>query len=112
CVPKCIKLSDALKVFDKTALNLYKTINSVVIPRDLYALNISINYYVHLNQVNHGFALLATIFKLGHPPNFATYTTLVNGLVLVDRVFESAKALCISAHTKESAKALADMICV
>ncbi|GJT69543.1 putative tetratricopeptide-like helical domain-containing protein [Tanacetum coccineum] len=74
-----------------TSLNLYKKISLVGIPQDLYAMNISINCYSRLKQVNYSFALLATIFKLGHPPDSATYATLINGLVLADRVFEAVE---------------------
>nr|GEV18402.1 hypothetical protein [Tanacetum cinerariifolium] len=35
--------------------------------------------------------LLATIFKLGHPPDLATYNTLIRGLVLADQVFEAVE---------------------
>ncbi|KAI3808961.1 hypothetical protein L1987_24924 [Smallanthus sonchifolius] len=74
-----------------TALSLYKQINLMGIPTDHYAMNISINCHCRLNQVSYGFALLATIFKQGHPLDLATYNTLINGLVLTDRVFESVE---------------------
>ncbi|GJU90183.1 putative tetratricopeptide-like helical domain-containing protein [Tanacetum coccineum] len=74
-----------------TALSLLKQINLIGIPCDIYAMNISINCYCRLKQVNYGFALLLTIFKLGHPPDLATYSALINGLVLADRVFDAVE---------------------
>ncbi|KAJ0558652.1 putative tetratricopeptide-like helical domain superfamily [Helianthus annuus] len=74
-----------------TALSLFKKVNLMGIPTDLYAINISINCHCQLNQVAYGFALLATIFKQGYSPDQATYNTLINGLVLADRVFEAVE---------------------
>nr|GEW06501.1 hypothetical protein [Tanacetum cinerariifolium] len=74
-----------------TALSLLKQIHFIGIPWNIYTFNISINWYSRLKQVNYSFALLATIFKLGHPPDLATYNTLLNGLVLADRVFEAVE---------------------
>ncbi|KAJ0729879.1 putative tetratricopeptide-like helical domain superfamily [Helianthus annuus] len=113
--PGSTKVDDALQVFDEmlqrqpppsivqfnklitlivkmkhysTALSLFKKVNLMGIPSNLYAMTISINCHCRLNQVAYGFALLATIFKLGYPPSLATYTTLIHGLVLADWVFE------------------------
>ncbi|MFS7958375.1 putative tetratricopeptide-like helical domain superfamily [Helianthus anomalus] len=74
-----------------TALSLFKQMRLMGVPSDLYTMTISINCHCRLNQVTYGFALLATIFKQGHPPSLATYTTLIHGLVLADRVFEAVE---------------------
>ncbi|KAJ0909551.1 putative tetratricopeptide-like helical domain superfamily [Helianthus annuus] len=74
-----------------TALSLFKQMRFMGIPSDLYTMTISINCHCRLNQVTYGFALLATIFKQGHPPSLATYTTLIHGLVLADKVFEAVE---------------------
>uniref|UniRef100_A0A251UEP8 Putative pentatricopeptide repeat protein n=1 Tax=Helianthus annuus TaxID=4232 RepID=A0A251UEP8_HELAN len=74
-----------------TALSLFKRVNMMGIPTDLYAINISINCHCRLNQVPYGFALLATLFKQGYSHNQVTYNTLINGLVLADRVFEAVE---------------------
>ena len=39
-----------------------------------------INCYNHLNRVDFGFSVLATILKLGYQPKCITLTTLVKGL--------------------------------
>ncbi|CAI9273866.1 unnamed protein product [Lactuca saligna] len=117
-VAQITKLNDALHLFDQmlhrqprpsifeftklitviakmehysTAVSLFKQINLMGIPSDLFAINISINCHCHLNQVKYGFALLAIIVKQGHPPNVTTYSTLINGLVLTDHVFEAVE---------------------
>ncbi|KAM0069093.1 putative tetratricopeptide-like helical domain superfamily [Helianthus debilis subsp. tardiflorus] len=94
--PNIIQLNMLITVIVKmkqysTALSLYKQIKLMGIPTDLYAMNISISCYCRLNQVAYGFALLATLFKQGYSPTLATYSTLINGLVLADRVFEAVE---------------------
>ncbi|KAJ0909558.1 putative tetratricopeptide-like helical domain superfamily [Helianthus annuus] len=94
--PNIIQLNQLITLIVKmmqysTALSLYKQTKLMGIPTDLYAMNISINCHCRLDQVAYGFALLATIFKQGHPPSLATYTTLIHGLVLADRVFEAVE---------------------
>ncbi|KAJ0704807.1 putative tetratricopeptide-like helical domain superfamily [Helianthus annuus] len=58
------------------------------VPVSILTMNISINCYCRLNQVVYGFALLLTLFKKGFSPSLATYSTLINGRVLADRVFD------------------------
>ncbi|KAJ0772027.1 putative tetratricopeptide-like helical domain superfamily [Helianthus annuus] len=70
---------------------LIKQMKLMGIPANIYTINISINCHCRLNQVAYGFALLATIFKQGFPPNLTTYNTLIHGLVLADRVFEAVE---------------------
>ncbi|KAJ0906266.1 putative tetratricopeptide-like helical domain superfamily [Helianthus annuus] len=94
--PSIIQINQLMTLIVKmkqysTALSLFKRVNMMGIPTDLYAINISINCHCRLNQVPYGFALLATLFKQGYSPNQATYNTLINGLVLADRVFEAVE---------------------
>ena len=49
---------------------------------NVYTLNVLINFYCHLNQVDFGFSVLATNLKLGYQPDYITLTTLVKGLYL------------------------------
>ncbi|KAM0069088.1 putative tetratricopeptide-like helical domain superfamily [Helianthus debilis subsp. tardiflorus] len=74
-----------------TALKLFKQMRLMDVPVSILTMNISINCYCRLNQVAYGFALLATLFKRGYSPSLATYSTLINGLVLADRVFEAVE---------------------
>ncbi|KAJ0657532.1 putative tetratricopeptide-like helical domain superfamily [Helianthus annuus] len=87
--PSIIKFTQLISVIVKekqysTALSLFKKVNLMGIPSDLYAMTISINCHCRLNQVAYGFALLATLFKQGYSPTLSTYNTLINGLVLAD----------------------------
>ncbi|KAJ0729910.1 putative tetratricopeptide-like helical domain superfamily [Helianthus annuus] len=74
-----------------TALSLFKQMRLMGVPVSIPTMSISINCHCRLNQVAYGFALLATIFKQGHPPDLATYNTLIHGLVLADRVYEAVE---------------------
>ncbi|KAJ0909576.1 putative tetratricopeptide-like helical domain superfamily [Helianthus annuus] len=94
--PSIIQFTQLISVIVKkkqysTALILLDQMKLMGIPSNIYTINISINCHCRLNQVAYGFALLATIFKQGHPPSLATYTTLIHGLVLADRVFEAVE---------------------
>ena len=53
---------------------------------DFYSLNILINCYCHLNEVNFGFSILATILKLGYQPTQPALNTLLKGLCLQGNV--------------------------
>ena len=61
-------------------ITLIKQIESYGISLDLYSLTILINCFCHLNHLDFGFSVLATIFKLGYQPNHITLNTLVKGL--------------------------------
>ena len=49
---------------------------------DVSTLNVLINCYSHLNRVDFGFSVLATILKLGYQSTQPTLNTLLNGLYL------------------------------
>nr|XP_043615013.1 putative pentatricopeptide repeat-containing protein At1g12700, mitochondrial [Erigeron canadensis] len=103
CLIKCFRDNLDLVEFNKlvtaivkmkhysTALSLFRQIYLMEIQPDIYTFNISINCYCRLNKVGYGFALLAIIFKQGHSPDLLTYTTLINGLVLSDQVFDAVE---------------------
>jgi len=63
-------------------ITLIQRMESFGISPDVYTLNVLVNCYCHLNLVNFGFSVLATILKLGYQPNHITLTTLVKGLCL------------------------------
>nr|GEW61157.1 ribonuclease H-like domain-containing protein [Tanacetum cinerariifolium] len=48
-------------------------------------------YAMAVRDFKKFFKRRATIFKLGHPRDLATYAILINGLVLADRVFEAVE---------------------
>ncbi|GKD35303.1 zinc finger CCCH domain-containing protein 13-like protein isoform X1 [Tanacetum coccineum] len=93
-LPSVVELNRQITVIIKmkhysTALSLFKQLNVMGIPRNLYTITSSINCYCRLNQVTYGFALLGTIFKHGYSPDVTTYTSLINGLVHADQVFDA-----------------------
>ena len=67
-------------------ITLIKQIESYGISLDLYSLTILINCFCHLNHLDFGFSVLATIFKLGYQPNHITLNTLVKGLCLQGKI--------------------------
>ena len=72
-------------------ISLIKQIESFGISPNVYTLNILVNCFCHLNQVDFGFSILATILKLGHHPNFVTLNTLVKGLCLQGNVARAVR---------------------
>ncbi|KAL0456630.1 UNVERIFIED_CONTAM: putative pentatricopeptide repeat-containing protein, mitochondrial [Sesamum latifolium] len=73
------------------ALNLFDKMRQLGTPVSEYTLNIVINCYFLLNRVDFGFAILSSFFKLGYEPNVTTFTTLIKGLFLADKVVEAEK---------------------
>ena len=67
-------------------ITLIQRMESFGVSPDFYTLNILINCFCHLNWVDFGFSIIATILKLSYQPNHITLTTLVNGLCLQGNV--------------------------
>ena len=63
-------------------ITLFKQMGSSGIAPSLPTLNILINCFGHMNGVDFGFSILATILKLDYHPDSITLTTLVKGLCL------------------------------
>ena len=63
-------------------ITLIQRMESFGISPDVYTLTVLINCYCHLNRVNFGFSVLATILKLGYLPTQTTLNTLLKGLRL------------------------------
>ncbi|XP_004295763.1 PREDICTED: pentatricopeptide repeat-containing protein At1g62680, mitochondrial-like [Fragaria vesca subsp. vesca] len=72
-------------------LSLKRQMGLVGIASDAYTLNITINCYCHLNQMEYALSVLAHFFKLGLQPDNATSNTLINGFVLRNRVADAAR---------------------
>ncbi|KAL0413957.1 UNVERIFIED_CONTAM: putative pentatricopeptide repeat-containing protein, mitochondrial [Sesamum radiatum] len=73
------------------ALNLFDKMRQKGTPVNEYTLTIVINCYCLLNRVDFGFAILGSFFKRGYEPNVTTFTTLIKGLFLDDKVIEAEK---------------------
>ncbi|KAK2967935.1 hypothetical protein RJ640_010545 [Escallonia rubra] len=95
-LPSTIQFTQLLTAVTKMkhysdSIYLYKEIGALGIPLDEYTMNIAINCFCHLNAVNCGFAILGSFFRRGILPNVATFSTLLKGLVLEDRVPEAVE---------------------
>ncbi|PRQ34693.1 putative pentatricopeptide [Rosa chinensis] len=69
---------------------LNRRMGLIGIASNVYTLSIIINCYCHLNQMGFSLSVLAQFFKLGLQPTVTTYTTLINGFVLKNRMPEAA----------------------
>ena len=67
-------------------ITLIRNMGSFGITPNVYTLNVLINCYCHLNRVDFGFSVLATILKLGYQPTQSTLNTLLKGLCLQGNV--------------------------
>ncbi|KAJ9564919.1 hypothetical protein OSB04_000885 [Centaurea solstitialis] len=73
------------------AIFFYRRMNKAQIGPNLVTLNIVLNCYCDLNEVDFGFGVLGLILKRGFTPDNVTYTTLVKGLFLKDRIVEAVR---------------------
>ncbi|KAL6188314.1 hypothetical protein ACLB2K_039707 [Fragaria x ananassa] len=116
--PRVSNVEDALKVFDEmlhrrplpsvipfnqiltqlvklkqfeAVLSLKRQLGLSGIASDAYTLAIIINCYCHLNQMEYALSVLVHFFKLGLQPDVATFTTLIHGFVLQNRVSDAAR---------------------
>ncbi|KAK4394076.1 putative pentatricopeptide repeat-containing protein, mitochondrial [Sesamum angolense] len=73
------------------AVNLFDEMRQLGAPVNEYTLTIVINCYCLLNRVDFGFSILGSFFKRGYQPNVTTFTTLIKGLFLDDKVMEAER---------------------
>ncbi|KAH6788410.1 hypothetical protein C2S51_003416 [Perilla frutescens var. frutescens] len=71
------------------ALSMFDEMRQSVAPMNAYTMNIAINCYCLINRVDFGFAILGCCFKLGYEPDVVTFTTLLKGLCIDDKVIEA-----------------------
>ncbi|KAL6190700.1 hypothetical protein ACLB2K_037094 [Fragaria x ananassa] len=79
-----------LKQFE-AVLSLNRQMGLVGIASDAYTLNITMNCYCHLNQMEYALSVLAHFFKLGLRITVPTFNTLIHGFVLRNRVADAAR---------------------
>ncbi|XP_021773278.1 pentatricopeptide repeat-containing protein At1g62680, mitochondrial-like [Chenopodium quinoa] len=77
--------SAAIPLFKKLCL-----LHDQILP-DLCALNMNIECYCRLNQVDLGFSLLGKIIKLGYEPDIVTFTNLIHGLCAIKNSVDAVK---------------------
>ncbi|KAK4394078.1 putative pentatricopeptide repeat-containing protein, mitochondrial [Sesamum angolense] len=94
--PSVVQFTKLLSIIVKmkqyrVALNLFEEMCQSGAPVNEYTLTIVTNCYCLLNRVDFGFAILGSFFKRGYEPNVTTFTTLIKGLFLDDKVIEAEK---------------------
>ncbi|PRQ33752.1 putative pentatricopeptide [Rosa chinensis] len=74
------------------AITLYKvqTNASLRISPDVYSLSIIMNCYSRLNRIGFSLSVLAQFFKFGLELNVTTFTTLIIGFFIQNKVAEAA----------------------
>ncbi|PRQ34497.1 putative tetratricopeptide-like helical domain-containing protein [Rosa chinensis] len=72
-------------------ISLNREMSLLGIASNVYTLTIIINCYCHLNQMGYALSVLGQFFKSGLQPDVATFTTLIHGFVLQNRVAEAAR---------------------
>ncbi|VVA38586.1 PREDICTED: pentatricopeptide, partial [Prunus dulcis] len=72
-------------------ISFYNKMGVSRIGHDVCTLNILINSYCHLNQMGFSLSVLGKFFKLGLEPSVFTFTTLINGFLLENRVVQAAE---------------------
>ncbi|CAI9277465.1 unnamed protein product [Lactuca saligna] len=68
------------------SIDFFKQMNALRVPIDMYTISIAIKCCCQMYHTNEGFAVLGYGFKRAVLPNVYTFNTLLNGLVLEDRV--------------------------
>ncbi|PQM32603.1 pentatricopeptide repeat-containing protein [Prunus yedoensis var. nudiflora] len=74
-------------------ISLHNQMDVSGIGPNAYTLNILINCCCHLNQMGFSLSVLGKFFKLGLELDVCTFTTLINGFLLENRVAEAATLL-------------------
>ncbi|KAL8479246.1 hypothetical protein ACS0TY_026204 [Phlomoides rotata] len=72
-----------------TAIRLFKDICNLDIPVNEYTLNIVVKSYCHCNRADYGFPVLGMFFKRGCAPDAITFSTLLRGLFMENRINEA-----------------------
>ncbi|KAL8238614.1 hypothetical protein R6Q59_015181 [Mikania micrantha] len=72
-------------------LDLFKQMWVIGVPADDYSMCIAIRCCCKLYRTNEGFALLGCCFRRAVVPNAWTFSTLLDGLILEDRIVEAER---------------------
>ncbi|KAJ0672737.1 putative tetratricopeptide-like helical domain superfamily [Helianthus annuus] len=95
-LPSVIKFNQLLNVVTKMnhfscSLDLFKQMCAIGVPVDKYSMSIAIKCCCHLYRTNDGFALLASCFRQAFVPNVFVFNTLLDGLILEDRIVDAER---------------------
>ncbi|KAL9998487.1 putative tetratricopeptide-like helical domain superfamily [Helianthus debilis subsp. tardiflorus] len=95
-LPSAVKFTQLLNAVAKmkhfsSCLHLFKQMCVVGVPVNEYSMNIAIKCCCQMSRTNDGFALLGCCFRRALVPDVFTFSTLLDGLVLEDRIAEAER---------------------
>ncbi|KAI3829033.1 hypothetical protein L1987_03147 [Smallanthus sonchifolius] len=95
-LPSVVKFTHLLNAVTKLkhfscGLDLFKQMCVIGVPVNEYSMSIAIRCCCQLYRTNDGFALLGCCFRRAVVPNVFIFSTLLDGLVLEDRILEAER---------------------
>ncbi|KAJ9535491.1 hypothetical protein OSB04_un001378, partial [Centaurea solstitialis] len=95
-LPSVVKFTQLLQAVTKMkhyscSIHLFKQMTAIGAPIDVWTTNIVIKCCCQLSCTTEGFAIVAYGFKRGVIPDVCTFSTLLNGFILEDRVHEAER---------------------
>ncbi|MFS7928008.1 putative tetratricopeptide-like helical domain superfamily [Helianthus anomalus] len=95
-LPSVIRFNQLLSALTKlnhfsSCLHLFKQMCVIGVPVSEYSMNIAIKCCCQMSRTNDGFALLGCCFRRAVVPDVFTFSTLLDGLVLEDRILEAER---------------------
>ncbi|KAJ9556705.1 hypothetical protein OSB04_011319 [Centaurea solstitialis] len=95
-LPSVVKFNHLLQALSKMkhyscVIDLFKQMTTIHAPVDVYTTNIVIKCCCQLSCTSQGFAIVAYGLRRGIVPNVHTFSTLLNGLILEDRILVAEK---------------------
>ncbi|KAL8238670.1 hypothetical protein R6Q59_015237 [Mikania micrantha] len=95
-LPSVVKFNQLLNAVTKRkhfscCLDLFKQMCVIGVPVDEYSISIAIRCCCKLYRTNEGFALLGCCFRRAVEPDVWTFNTLLDGLILEDRIVEAER---------------------
>ncbi|KAJ0742504.1 putative tetratricopeptide-like helical domain superfamily [Helianthus annuus] len=94
-IPPISQFNQLLNSVPKSQLKiiLFRKINNTHLPisPNFITLNVVLNCYCHLNEVGFAFGVFGLILKKGFVPDSVTYTSLIQGLLKKNQIFEAVR---------------------
>ncbi|KAJ0860139.1 putative tetratricopeptide-like helical domain superfamily [Helianthus annuus] len=95
-LPSVVKFNQLLNAVAKMnhfscSLDLFKRMCLIGVPVNEYSISIAIRCCCQMSRTNDGFALLASCFRRAVVPNVFVFSTLLDGLILEDRMIEAER---------------------
>ncbi|KAJ0716957.1 putative tetratricopeptide-like helical domain superfamily [Helianthus annuus] len=95
-LPSVVKFTQLLNAVSKmnhfsSSLHLFKQMCAVGVPVNEYSISIAIRCCCQMSRTNDGFALLASCFRRAVVPNVFVFNTLLDGLILEDRIVQAER---------------------